>query len=261
MKIGVVGNGVVGHATARSYTEFHEVRVHDLRPERSTHTLDEVLDCDLIFVCLPTPQLRDGLACDLSVINAFFSSVPNDRNYVLRSTVPIGTTRLLRLQYGIESLCHSPEFLTARCAVADAMLPSRNIIGGHFCDASTLLAELYEKRFPGIPLLLMSSDDSEAVKLFLNAFFAIKVSAFNEFRRLADAAGLHWNVVRDGMLSDGRLTPNHTQVPGHDGKWGWGGECLPKDTASLLHTMLVQGTPCSTLHGARKTNRKVRSDA
>ncbi len=245
MRIGIIGGGVVGRATARAFIEHvEEVRVYDSVKERATHGREDTIICDLVFLCLPTPQKPNSLECNLSAIHEFFSDIASleNQNFVLRSTVPIGTTKRLSKQYNLPNLVHSPEFLTARCAVTDAHLPSRNIVGvpglasyGKDRDhlAGDTLCDLYEKRFPGVPCFLMSSDDSEAVKLFLNSFFAVKVAYWNEVNALARKLGLDWERVIEGVLSDGRVSHSHTKVPGPDGKYGFGGSCLPKDLASL----------------------------
>ena len=241
MRIGVVGGGVVGQATARSYIEHvDEVRVYDVLKERRTHGLFETLDCELIFLCLPTPQKKDSRECDVSAIEDFFCEAAgrklNGLNWVLRSTVPIGTTRRLREQYDLPNIVHSPEFLTARVAVTDAQMPARNIIGG-FGDCGGLLHELYHRRFPGVPIHHMTSDESEAVKLFVNGFGATVIAYWNECRCLAESRGLNWGRVMDGVLSDGRIPHSWSRVPGPDQKYGFGGACLPKDLASLTHLL------------------------
>jgi len=229
MRLGIVGGGVVGHATARCFVEHHEVRVADSLKERATHGLGEVLDSDIVFLCLPTPAKEKG-GLDTRHVTAFFDALPpkkRDACFVLRSTVPVGTTAGLRLEYGLTNIVHSPEFLTARCSVLDAQIPSRNVVGGVWCKCKTELVSLYQKRFPGIPVLVMDSGESEAVKLFQNAFFAVKVSFWNEVRSLADKLNLNWDHVLKGILADGRITPSHTLVPGPDGLRGFGGACLP----------------------------------
>lgn len=246
LRIGIVGGGVVGRATARCFMEHAEVRVYDTNPSLSTHRILETVSCDLVFVCLPTPQKDGALGCDTSFVEGFFRETAADerersRNFVLRSTVPVGTTRRLSEKYGLPNLVHSPEFLTARCALTDAMIPARNIIGAPVLPTvNTIdgcydaLWELYEKRFPGVQIIGMTSDESELVKLGLNSFFATKVAYFNELRAYADRMGLDWERVHEGILSDGRIAHAHTQVPGPDGKWGFGGTCLPKDLANLV---------------------------
>lgn len=238
MKIGIIGGGVVGQATARAFIEHvEEVRVVDLLRERSTHKLGEERGCDLNFICLPTPQTEGLLDCDLGFINCYLNSIKGSwKNLVLRSTVPIGFTQRAKEMYALPNLIHSPEFLTARCSYTDAQLPSRNIIGGDDGGSGCVrtLYDLYYHRFPSVPIFKMTSDESEAVKLFLNGFFATKVSYFNEVKTLAEALGLDWRKVMDGVMSDGRIAHSHVTVPGPDGKYGFGGTCLPKDQANLI---------------------------
>ena len=242
--VGVVGGGVVGHATARSYTEFCDVRVYDIDPRRSTDPLRKVLECDLVFVCLPTPMRADG-ACDLSYVELFFRDVlSKDTPFVLRSTVPVGTTKSLAEKHGLD-IVHSPEFLTARCALVDAQVPSRNIIGyGNVSgNAGNVCAKLYAHRFPGVPLFRMASNSSELVKLICNAFFSTKIAFFNEMRDFSDATHCYWPAVIEAVLADGRIHPSHTNVPGPDGRRGFGGACLPKDLSSVVHQLVELDIP------------------
>jgi len=231
MKIGIIGNGVVGNATARTYVEHHEVRVYDVIKERCLHTRDEVFECDIIFICVHEAFVEMVLR----------GVLPEERhrNLVIKSTVPIGTTKRLAKEYQLSNLIHSPEFLTARCAVTDAQLPARNIIGTPKVNGLAIytaaydVAELYEKRFPGVPILHMDSNESEAVKLFTNGFFSVKVAYFNEIYNLTNEWGMDWDIVRAGILSDGRIAHSHTTIPGPTGV-GIGGVCLPKDLRTLV---------------------------
>lgn len=235
MKIGIVGNGVVGHAIARCYMEYHEVLCYDKVPEKSTHGFHPTVMSDIVFVCLPETEL-DG----------FFGLVQmppyRDGNYVIKSTVPIGTTRRIMDRYNVKNLVHSPEFLTSRCAITDAQIPARNIIGvpqeNHgkwpLNYGQSQLDMVYRQRFPAIQVLIMTSDESEAVKLFTNAFFAVKIAYFNEINLLSEKLGLDWESILKGILSDGRIAHSHTQVPGPDGRYGFGGACLPKDLDMLI---------------------------
>lgn len=235
MKIGIVGNGVVGNATARAVNVgYVEVRVFDIDPTRSTHTFyATVLDTDIVFVCLPE-----------TAVDKFFSGFKGGNagatNLVLKSTVPVGTTRRLAKMYDLPNLVHSPEFLTERRATLDARRPVRNVIGcprikeEMVCRCCHMLRNLYERRWPNTPIHLMSSDESEYVKLMDNSFSAIKIAAFNEFRSGADAMGLDWHIVLEAVLAGGRINRCHTQVPGPDGMRGFGGKCLPKDLLQMI---------------------------
>lgn len=233
MRIGIVGNGVVGNATAQVYKPFHEVCVYDSVPTKMTHDLGYVLHSGIVFVCLPETEL-ESFFCGVGYTDT------NGKNFVIRSTCPIGTTRRIRERYGVPNVVHSPEFLTARTAVIDALTPLQLIIGWPTKrmwgegTAVQQLERLYKSRFPSVPIRYMTSDESEATKLFLNGFFSVKVAFFNEVNLLCERLGLDWNTVLNGMLGDGRIAHSHTQVPGPDGKYGFGGACLPKDLATLV---------------------------
>jgi UDPglucose 6-dehydrogenase len=208
-----------------------------------------------VFICLP----------ETAIELPFLANLPygwdRNLNYVLKSTVPIGTTRCLQEQYQLPNLVHSPEFLTARCSFTDAQCPSRNIIGipdrlGEVAPKTyAVLDDLYTKRFPGVQTLVMASDESEAVKLMLNSFFAIKVAAFNEFNQLCEKLGLDWETVRAGILSDGRIAHAHTRVPGPDGRYGFGGTCLPKDLRQLRDTAGSAGVGAYLCKAAELRNK------
>ena len=158
-------------------------------------------------------------------------------NFILKSTVPIGTTRRLAHEYGLTNLVHCPEFLNSRTAIWDAQNPTQVLLG--YVDwkrqsSGSLISSAMTARFPGVPIRELHSEETEAAKLFINAFGAAKVALFNEFKQLCDAEGLSWDDVREAMLGDGRIHPQWTQVPGPDGKPGFGGKCLPKDLDQLL---------------------------
>lgn len=277
MRIGVVGAGVVGRATLLAFHgQGNNVVGYDKDREKSTHSLGDVLDSDLIFVALPTPQKVGSLEMGVSALDEFFGPGLKgpDHDYrkccfVLKSTVPIGTTRRLAEQYHLPNLVHSPEFLTARTAVEDAANPTRLLIGvpepnksgsGLFTDgnhAGEMLNILYQQRWPDVPKFLISSDESEAVKLLQNAHSAVKVSLFNEFRLLADRLGLDWERVVQGLLSGGWVNPAHTQVPGPDGLAGWGGSCFGKDLSCLVAQMVGEGLDPVVCSAALVRNREI----
>lgn len=249
LKLGIIGNGVVGRATARAFMEHCEVRCWDSLPERRTHLLNQTLSSDLVMICLPTPQREGSLECDTSALVRFFEGLPEEyrqANYVIRSTVPIGFTRKTHEHCNIPNLVHSPEFLTARCAMTDAQMPARNIVGipdypqSNVC--ASVLLDLYRRRFPGVNEFVLSSDESEAVKLFTNGFGAVVIAFWNEIRCLADKLGLDWERTQAAVLADGRIPHAWSKVPGPDGRYGFGGACLPKDLANLVHQIEESGS-------------------
>jgi UDPglucose 6-dehydrogenase len=244
MRIGIIGNGVVGRATAKC---FPTDLVHDIDPERNRASLDEVLMADLVFVCLPTPQKRGDLDCDTSYLDGFFELAPYDGDYVIRSTVPIGYTKRAAAAYGLNSVCHFHDFHTAR--FNDECAGNRLILGSAMGDASRLRT-LLASRWPQYDVMCMSSDESEAVKLFQNGFSAAKIALFNEMYMVCAKYGLSWQLVRAALFAGNWINRMHTQVPGPDGKMGFGGACLPKDLANLV-THIGEGVFLAALEWAQ----------
>ena len=186
--IGVVGNGFVGNAVASGFHDKFEVRVYDVDKDKSTHSYMETLTSDYIFVCLPTPMISvDGGKCNLSILEDFFDDIPStiDGTFIIKSTVPIGTTERFVKKYPYLKIIHNPEFLTAENAEYDFINSDRHVIGGNKRIVQGL-EKLYEHCFSGIPVYTMKSNESEAVKYFSNCFLASKVMVFNEMKILCD---------------------------------------------------------------------------
>jgi UDP-glucose 6-dehydrogenase len=237
LTLGFIGVGTVGRALSRAYVEYvSEVRTYDIIPSKTIHKLEYVLESDLIFVCLPTPLRADSDRLDLSYIEAFFAIASEknaNRNYVLKSTVPVGTTKNLIKQFRLSNTVHCPEFLTQRCALHDACNPSRHIIGTPYTSVGKcghLLAEFFHYRHPSIPCIVTDSDCSELAKLAVNGYYAHKVSYFNKMQQISSKYNIPWDMLRACMLTDGKISDHHTQVPGPDGYYGFGGACLIPNT-------------------------------
>jgi nucleotide sugar dehydrogenase len=261
--IGVVGLGFVGKTVARGFATMPEceIRGYDSDPSRSMHSLDEVLQCQFVFVCLPTPmESVEGGKCDTTIIEQFFaqSALPAPI-YIIKSTVPVGTTRRMESRYGVR-LIHNPEFLTERSADVDFVTSTRVILGGTNQCAMEYVTRLYQQRFPGIQILQLAPEESEVVKYATNAFLAAKAVLFNEFRLITDAMGLDWQTIHDVMLTDSRIVKTHTAVPGWDGRWGVGGKCFPKDLNALIATAEEAGVEPHVLRAVWRQNLAVRRD-
>jgi UDPglucose 6-dehydrogenase len=93
---------------------------------------------------------------------------------------------------------------------------------------------LFNARFPGVPIVGMTSDESEFLKYSLNCLLASKLMLFNELSSLCRALDCDWGRVHAAIMGDGRIAHTHTQVPGPDGRPGFGGACFPKDLSALL---------------------------
>jgi len=237
-KIGIVGNGFVGSAICKGLNHYHDVKIYDINETKSAHPFEETIRQDIVFVCLPTPMFNDTLSSDTSYVVDFFNTViTHDYNsqtiFVIKSTVPIGTTDHICKKYKPLRIVHSPEFLTARSAAIDFITPSRNIVGG---------------------------EESEFVKYFANSFFATKVSFFNEMFLLSNKLNLSWDKIVGGVMSDGRIGISHYQVPGHDGDFGFGGTCFPKDINAFIDTFENEGIDPVLLKAVWNRNLSIRKN-
>ena len=265
--IGVIGNGFVGNAVAKGFEDFVNVKVYDVDPERSTNPLKETLNTDFVFVCLPTPMVdAEGGECNLSIIEGFFDVLDiNDFEgdlpiFIIKSTLPIGTTRNLQEKHTSLTFVHNPEFLTAANAAEDFLNADRTVIGGKDKDSLEQVKELYQTHFPQIPIYTMSSDESESVKYFANCFLATKVMFFNEMKILTEELNVDFDVIGEAVTSDSRIAESHWKVPGPDGDYGFGGTCFPKDTNALIATMEKNGINPLVLKAVWEQNKNLRKN-
>jgi nucleotide sugar dehydrogenase len=257
--VGVIGNGFVGETIAFAFSPTSEVKVYDVNPLKTTHSLNEVMKQEFIFICLPTPMSTDG-SQDLSFIENFFESVsPKEETiFIIKSTVLPGTTNQLIEKYGY-NIIFSPEFLTERTAKLDMLTQARIIFGGD--EKLTKKVEvLFNDRFMNRHIIHMDSKTAEFVKYMNNTFFAAKVSLMNEYYRLATNIGIDWDKALYGFASDGRIGDSHLHVPGPDGKLGFGGTCFPKDINALITMSNEAGCSMNILESAWKTNLEVRPE-
>ena len=256
-KVGIIGNGFVGESQAFAFSPIAEIRIYDIDPLKSTHTLNEVCECDFVFVCVPTPMGEDGHQ-DISYIENVFESVSKGPIYIIKSTILPGTTKKLQDRFDVD-IIFSPEFLTERTAKLDMLTQARIIFGGQkrLCDKVT---ELFDKRFMNRHYIVTDPTTAELIKYMNNSFFATKVSVMNEFKRLSDALGTNWEDALYGFTSDSRIGDSHLHVPGPDGKLGYGGTCFPKDVNALITMARELDVPVNAIEGGWKTNLEVRPE-
>ena len=258
--IGIVGNGFVGNAVYQNFRDKTQCKVYDVDKNRSLNTLSEVIEQDFIFVCLPTP-MRYGGECDLSILDNFFESLPDPNfspiigTFIIKSTVPVGTTRKYYEQFNV---IHNPEFLTARNAIKDFANSERNIVGGDM-DLCVDFVSMFEKFFPEIPSIITTSDESEAIKYFSNTFLAYKVAYFNKIYDMCEVLGMDYDAVKEGIVADSRIGKSHTNVPGIDNDRGFGGTCFPKDINSLIKQMESHNIDAEMLKKVWEYNQSIRS--
>ena len=257
-KVGVIGNGFVGEAISFAFSTVSEMYIFDTDPLKSLNNIKSVHNCDFVFVCVPTPMFKDG-SQDLSYVESAFEKATNKPVYIIKSTVLPGTTEKLSNQYPNFKIIFSPEFLTERTAKLDMLTQSRIILGGEL-SLTEKAKVLFDKRFKNKNIIQTDSKTAELTKYMNNTFFATKVSIMNEFKLLCDKIGANWEDALKGFVSDGRIGDSHLNVPGHDGKLGYGGTCFPKDVNALLSFSKKNEIELNTIEGGWNTNLTVRPE-
>jgi UDPglucose 6-dehydrogenase len=279
-RVAVIGAGYVGLPTAATLAHFgHQVVCAESDPVRYerlvrgrspiveagldellaeglasghlrfvTTAVEAVAGAAFVFLCVPTPQGDDGSA-DLSYVEAVAEAMAPHLSrgavVVNKSTVPVGTARLVEHITGRADITvvSNPEFLREGTAVADSLHPDRLVVGADDQAAAARVGALFAAT--GSPLIVTDTTTAETIKYASNAFLATKLSFINAVAGLCEAVGADVRDLILGLGYDKRIGFEFLR-PGP----GWGGSCLPKDTAALVHIAEAAGYDFALLRGA-----------
>ncbi len=224
---------------------FYEPGLEDLllaevKSGRLTFTTDfsQISDCDVHFICVGTPQKKDGLAADLTFVDASIASVaPHAKAGSLivgKSTVPVGTADRLANALGQVNerveLAWNPEFLREGFAVEDTLRPNRLVVGVTSDRAEEILKEVYASLLKdGVPWIRADLPTAELVKVAANSFLATKISFINAMAEICEASGGDVTVLAKAIGYDPRIGSRFLQAG-----IGFGGGCLPKDIRAFM---------------------------
>ena len=260
-KIGIIGYGFVGKATAKGFSLNTELFIVDPILGTSISDLKEFKP-EYIFVCVPTPMLDDGNQDFTAVIDVFKEIIRNKilAHIVLKSTVTPSNIKIA--ETFIEDFIYNPEFLREKHAEKDFINASMIILGGSI-DNQEKIKKLYKNHSICETNNYVFTDKLTAslIKYSINSFLASKVIFFNQLKDLFDAsgAGVDWENFINTLTMDNRIGNSHMDVPGHDGRLGFGGACFTKDTAALIKYSESIEQEFSLLKKVIEINNKIRS--
>ena len=262
MKIVVVGMGYVGLSLATLLSQNHEViaididlkkvefinnRICPIKDEWISNFFKEkdlqlkatlnfdyfCTDIDFVVICTPTNYDETVNCFDTSSVEKIIEKISNqkrDITIIIKSTVPVGFCERMRKKHHNNNIIFSPEFLREGNALFDNLYPSRIIVGDTTEKAKQfgeLLNSLSLRK--DVSIRYMNSNEAEAVKLFSNAYLALRISFFNELDTYAELKNLNSKDIIEGVCLDPRVGMYYNNP-----SFGYGGYCLPKDTKQLL---------------------------
>lgn len=296
--IGVIGTGYVGLVSGTCFAEtgnsvicidIDEAKVNQLRTGKptiyepglenllqrnvregrmkfSTDLKEAVLNCSIIFLCLPTPPDEDGSA-DLSyVLDAAQNigkilkehNLTDFRIIVDKSTVPVGTAPKVRAAIMNEfseahiDVVSNPEFLREGFAIEDSMKPDRVVIGTSNADSAKIMSELYEPfTRSGNPIFVLDEPSAELTKYAANSYLAMRISFMNDLSAYAEAIGADIDSVRLGMGADSRIGKRFLFAG-----LGYGGSCFPKDVRALMTSAKEKGIDLALVRTTEDVNKR-----
>ena len=255
-KIIIAGYGPVGQAIHAALKEHPKIELLIDDPYLGLY-VDEDVIVEGVIVCVATPQGDDG-KCDTTALEEVFSKY-GDVKYLVKST-----TDPVFFDFRDENITFSPEYIRGTTSfnyLKDFTDSTFAVYGG---GEMRYWHELLKPVMPNLKDVRFLPDASQAAftKYFLNCYLATKVSFFNQmFQVFEDYRGgdvSDFDCVIDALCLDPRVSDSHTQVPGPDGEFGYGGHCFPKDMSAMIQVGKELGTDMTFLENVIEANNRNR---
>lgn len=260
MKVGIVGYGFVGKALENGIDD--SVSILNIDPKLKNSIKDLVdFQPNIIFICVPTPLCED-LSLDASIVHSVIDEILEhtiDSLIVLKSTIL--PNHLEKISKRVKRFIYNPEFLREKHANEDFLNSNLIVFGGEPKNINEI-RDFYNKKTKCICKSYVETDliSASLLKYTINSFLATKVSFFNELKNVFVKVGTKdtWENFIKYLQKDSRLGDSHMSVPGHDGKEGFGGACLPKDSLALLNFYKENNLDFKVLKSAIDVNNIIR---
>lgn len=250
-KVAIVGVGFVGGALFELLKGKIDVKRYDPYKEFSCSKSD-VNNCDIIFLCVPTPFDWKTKDYDYSAIEESLGWIKKNKIVVIKSTVQPGTCQYMSEKFG-HKIIFNPEFLREKTAIKDIKNEKRVILGGE-AKLCRIVRSIYQQVYKRKILYVFTSwGNAELTKIATNTYLCAKVSFCNELKEFCDKSGISYDEFKEIWLTDERIGASHTDVT-EEG--GFSGHCFPKDLNALITKMKSAGVDPICHTTAWNTNRK-----
>lgn len=261
LKLAIVGHGFVGKATDWGFDINVEKFIVD--PKLNTAITDlETFNPGIIFICVPTPMNQDGTQ-DSSIIENVIENLSvsyPEVIKVIKSTILPSVLDIL-LSYD-KNIVYNPEFLREKHANEDFVNSDMIILGGdNELSQQVSYAYLHHSKCKTKNHIFTDIKSASLIKYAINTFLASKVIFFNELHSLYEKIEVNdsWKKIIDIISIDNRIGKSHMDVPGHDGRKGFGGACFPKDSIALVKFAQDNNIKLESLEKTIKINNEIRS--
>ena len=252
MKIGIVGLGIIGSACKFGFEKLgHKVLVHDIIMETK---LNDLINCEIIYVCVPTPSNEDG-SCNTTIVEQVVLNL-KELNYqgiiAIKSTVKPTTTQKLIEQTNLK-ICFVPEFLRERCAITD-FTENHDLLA--IGTDSEYIFNLVKKCHGNYPknVVQLKPTEAELLKYYSNVYNALKITFANEVYEICQKLNVNYSDIKNAFIKRGTTKDIYLDV--NDNFRGYAGMCLPKDTKALDSLVKELGLDLELFYIIDKENNK-----